>query len=448
MTPLMALLTQENLTGFDALTENVLAELQDHGFAGTLERWLRKLGPVISGDAFSAERGRLLVAAAVEFDLGGRRDVAEFLDFAERYTVRDLDAAGVIRVMTVHKAKGLGFDVVILPDLEGKTLTERRDGLAVQKAPDRSVEWVFDLPAKIFCERDPVLAEYVMTAEADAAYENLCLLYVAMTRAKRALYIVTEPRDENSTARNFPRLLQETLGQTWSAGDPRWFEDMLPSTPATTSMARPGATDERIRNLVATRPRRKPALRPSAFQAGEISAAQVFALEGAAGMNFGTMVHELFAEVEWGGPAVIGPLSKEWAARGFSAEAVGEALACLQAPELARVWARIQNAELWRERAFEIVLDGAWLTGVCDRVLVERDGSGRAIRAAVFDFKTDRLKTDAEVADAAERHAAQLNIYRRVIARLARLPVASVTGELVFTRLRRLVRVGGEISRS
>jgi ATP-dependent exoDNAse (exonuclease V) beta subunit len=160
------------------------------------------------------------------------------------------------------------------------------------------------------------------------------------------------------------------------------------------------------------------------------------------------MVHELFAEVEWGGPAVIGPLSKEWAARGFSAEAVGEALACLQAPELARVWARIQNAELWRERAFEIVLDGAWLTGVCDRVLVERDGSGRAIRAAVFDFKTDRVKTDAEVADAAERHAAQLNIYRRVIARLARLPVASVTGELVFTRLRRLVRVGGEISRS
>ena len=62
-------------------------------------------------------------------------------------------------------------------------------------------------------------------------------------------------------------------------------------------------------------------------------------------------------------------------------EAVTVAMACLRAVELAAIWEKGTGArllEVWRERAFEVVLDGVWFTGVFDRVLVERDASGRA----------------------------------------------------------------------
>jgi len=46
---------------------------------------------------------------------------------------------------------------------------------------------------------------------------------------------------------------------------------------------------------------------------------------------------------------------------------------------------------VWRERAFEIVLDKVWLTGVFDRVVIERNATGGAVRASVLIFKTDRM---------------------------------------------------------
>jgi len=60
----------------------------------------------------------------------------------------------------------------------------------LQRAQDRSVEWVLDLPAKVLTEHDPVLAAHLAAAESEAAYENLCLLYVALTQT--AMYLVTE----------------------------------------------------------------------------------------------------------------------------------------------------------------------------------------------------------------------------------------------------------------
>ena len=213
MTPLGACLSGLGLGSADALAGQVLAEIHADGFAGTVERWLRRLAPAIAGDAFSQERGRMLVAAAAEFDLQGTREVAAFLEFAESYTVREIESAGAVRVMTVHKAKGLGFDLVILPDLEGRRLAERRDGLAIRKLEDRSIDWVVQLPGRIWVERDPVLAAQLAAEEADGAYENLCLLYVAMTRAKRAMYVITEPVDPAATSANFPRLLANTLAR-------------------------------------------------------------------------------------------------------------------------------------------------------------------------------------------------------------------------------------------
>lgn len=436
MTPLHVVLETEQCATDDALTVRLLGEIHAEGFERTVEAWVRRLEPALAADdAFSRERGRQLAEAARLFDETGSRDVAEFVQFVERHTVRDADAAAVVRVMTVHKAKGLGFDLVVLPDLEGTRLAARRRGLAVQRAADRTVEWVYDLPPETFYAQDEVLAGHVAVAESEACYEELALLYVAMTRAKRAMYVITEPVG-TSKSHNFPRLLLETLGEEWATGEERWFEAI---TPAATESGLEG----RLAAVAASRASRRPARTPSETKVGDVAGERLFALEDAGGAAlFGRAVHGLLARVEWGGTAGTERLAAAWPGEGAAG---AEALACLNAPALAEVWARPTEArvEVWRERAFEIVLDGAWVTGVFDRVVVGFDGAGQPSRATVYDFKTD-LVDEARLGIAARMHEPQMRLYREAVARLCGLPLASVGAMLVFTRARRGVLVDAE----
>jgi ATP-dependent helicase/nuclease subunit A len=364
----------------------------------------------------------------------------------ERHVLRDPESAAVVRVMTIHKSKGLGFDVVILPDLQGKRIDERRQGLAVKKGADRSVEWILDLPPKIFYEADDVLSAYVRSAEAETCYEALSLLYVALTRAKRAMYALIEPV-KASVSRNYPKLLTETLGGEerevavgsfslpglWTSGDPQWHANI--ATPHQAD-GKPRAELTAISIAPNERSIVRAARRPSGETVGRLAATKLFSLAPISSAEFGTAVHALLAEVEWG----TSPDVAEWR-RAASAGAVDEAIACVHATALAEVWREREYAQLWRERAFEIVLDDAWVTGVFDRVIIERNPQGGVQWVTVYDFKTDMVMTDAAVSEAVQRYQAQMNLYRRVAATLAGVPVDIVTCELVFTRLRRRARV-------
>lgn len=454
MTPLGDVLAAEDGATPEAWTRRVLGQIHADGFERTMEAWWAKLEPrLASDDVFSRERARQFIAAAGLFDATGSREVAEFVSFMERHTVRDADTTAVVRVMTIHKAKGLGFDLVLLPDLEGTKLDGRREGLAVKKTADRSVDWVLDLPPKLLAETDAVLAAYIREAEASACYENLSLLYVAMTRAKRAMYIITKPPGK-STSRNFPRLLAATLGEEsapvrvgrlegegpFSAGDADWHTRVQLSAAAPAPVAMSRLDPE----AVAMSPR-LPARRASAGTDAVLAGKTLFSLAEGGGADFGTAMHALLAEVDGWRAEEADARARAWRARGVDAAVAGEALACLGAPELAEVFAprSASEAEVWRERAFEGVIDGTWVTGVFDRVVIERDAgrSGRPVRATVFDFKTDRLAGEAELAEATRRHAAQLRLYRRAVALLTGLPLARVGAELVFTGSARRVAV-------
>ncbi len=448
MTPLGAVCRGEGLANPSLLSERVLGQVHGDGFERTVEHWLRLLEPHLrADDGFSRERARQFAVAAAGFDRTDSRNVTEFVDFMERHTVRDAEGEAVIRVMTIHKSKGLGFDAVLLPDLEGQTLVRRREGLAVHKGPDRAVQWILEMPTRLFWESDPVLQAHVRTAESEGCYEKLSLLYVAMTRAKRALYAIIEPPG-SSTSVNFPRLLEETLGGdrhpvrigglsaegVWAGGDPDWHSNLK-----VRAGAQEGAPETAWLDSSRTaRVERRPARRPSEEMSGPISAAQLFVASGAD--DFGSEVHELLARAEWADSAGTAQIGAAWPARGPAGE---EALACLGAPELAAVWARpsAPQSEVWRERAFEVVLDGTWVSGILDRTVVCRDASGQAVSATVYDFKTDAAVPGADLAAESARHAGQLNLYRRAVAALTGLPAESVSCEIVFTRLRRAVVV-------
>ena len=191
-------------------------------------------------------------------------------------------------------------------------------------------------------------------------------------------------------------------------------------------------------------PARLPARTPSGTERSVLQGAQVFALSASAGAERGTAVHALLAEIGWRRTGEGGVESELWNHADASIRA--EAQACLDAPALAEVFARPSEAlggsELWRERAFEVVLDGHWITGICDRVVIARESDGAARRAWVWDFKTDRVGDRAGALRAAERYAEQLELYRRVVARLTGLAEKEVRCGLVFTQIREWVPVG------
>lgn len=429
MTPLAAVLAAQGLRGEAALTARLLRELHDDGFAATIDRLAQALEPhLAASDLFSRMRGRQLVETARQFDESGRREVAEFLAWAESRTMRETETAGVVRVLTVHKSKGLGFDLVILPDVEGQSLAQRRDGLAVRKDAARAVEWVMELPNRLFYEHDPVLSTLVAGQEADAAYEAVCKYYVAMTRAKRAMYVITEPVGK-SVSRNFPKLLEQTLGETWAEGEATWYaalepaRQIVPNRPVLAPFA--GAAAGKIMRL--------PSRRPSDSKSG-LWPVGLFGREGRGAADFGTQVHALFEKVEWWDPAQASIWQAARQAEGASPAALTEVMRCLCAPQLAPLFQRPGNAsQVWRERSFEVVLDGVWFTGVFDRVLVEFDAAGRATQALVVDFKTDRSGWGAAGELAVPKHAGQLNLYRRVSAKLTGLGEDRVRCVLIMT---------------
>ncbi|MFT3830078.1 MAG: UvrD-helicase domain-containing protein [Opitutaceae bacterium] len=461
MPPLATLWSGRGLADAAALSRSVLGEIEAEGFETWLANWAGRLETALEpGDRFTRLRLRQLVAAGRVFDERGGRDVDAFLRFLGEATVREPEGAGVVRVMTLHKAKGLGFDVVVLPDLEGQKLAQRREGPAVRKAADRSVDWVLQYPGASLAESDPVLREYLAEAIAENCYEQLSLLYVGLTRAKRATYAVIE-RPGRSSSLNFPRLLTATLGTeerevrvgaailvgTWNVGAGDWFAARAEAAPGTESppealAARQIAADAGRAALRADDAgawkARLVAMRPSGTRPGRLAAGRLFgALGGAAAAEFGTRVHALLAAVEWrdGAQRLAAPPGADGTAW---AEALWEAEACLEARELARVFEKLNPGdEVWRERGFEAVLEGAWVSGVLDRVVIRRPAGG-PVEAEVYDFKSER---GAGAEELRTRHAGQLRWYAAVVAQLLGGGVGAVKAFVVATAERRLVAV-------
>ena len=190
---------------------------------------------------------------------------------------------------------------------------------------------------------------------------------------------------------------------------------------------------------------RHPARRPSDGKQGAVRVAPLFALGLGAAADFGAAVHRMLAEVEWIDSQELIQLEMKWrAAKNVPESALGLALAGLRAVEMASVWARPAGGsltEVWRERAFEVVLDGVWFTGVFDRVIIERDHEGRIVSAWVIDFKTDHVGEGSTDARIAEKHGAQINLYRRAAGILTGLSLSKVRCSVALLAGPRLVDV-------
>ena len=119
--------------------------------------------------------------------LAKRPSLSGFKFFAEE---EDADAVkGKVQIMTMHKSKGDEFEYVFIPELSEKALS-----IDVEKAGVKSntsfMEEVRGFNPKYKVKTDIELKEF-------ASEESLRLFYVAVTRAKKKLYITTHTKSKS-----------------------------------------------------------------------------------------------------------------------------------------------------------------------------------------------------------------------------------------------------------
>jgi ATP-dependent helicase/nuclease subunit A len=414
-------------------------DLQARGLAGFLRAWQDRLAGVIDLPARTRDRLRELRDAAAAFDEANPPDPDRFLREMEALEVQSPPAVSGVRLMTVHAAKGLEFDVVFLPDLEDKRGGLAGGGAVEWLRREEDPAWLLMPPATVWVEHDPVTQAALQHERAQRGGEALCVQYVAFTRAKTALYALVDPLKPDSAAKSANALLRDQLQLReapgpvlWETGDPDWYRARSADVPPLPGPA-PAPPSPPVLPVA-------PVLgptSPSARGEGAVPrpAADLFRGARLSAKARGLGVHALFEAVEWLDDLTLAEALAQ-AERSEPDPALrAEFATALRHPEVAaRLRAPSGPCRLWREQAFDWREDDRLLTGVADRVVVHLHPDGTPRAAEILDFKTDRLRAE-EVAERAEHHRPQLDTYRRLLARLLQLPASAIAVWVVFTDL-------------
>lgn len=119
-------------------------------------------------------------------ELSQRPNLSGYKFFSEEDETKDL-TAGKIQIMTLHKSKGDEFDYVFLPEMTDKNMSLDIDKFKLKKNADFT-ENVKGLNKNYKSKTDKELKKFLIS-------ENYRLLYVAITRAKRRLYVSTAEKE-------------------------------------------------------------------------------------------------------------------------------------------------------------------------------------------------------------------------------------------------------------
>lgn len=126
----------------------------------------------------------------------------------------DTKASNQLQIMTIHNAKGLEFDTVILPHLEKKPKNDDKQLILWMERPrlDHARDFLMASLQATGEKEDPIYQYIKGELNQKAKHEIARLLYVAVTRAKENCHLLFSMKDPEKNPDE-----QSLLGQLWPA---------------------------------------------------------------------------------------------------------------------------------------------------------------------------------------------------------------------------------------
>lgn len=156
-------------------------------------------------------RLKQLVQLAIAYSNRPGPRLRNFVDLVyQKRIARPREAS--VRVMTIHQSKGLEFDAVFLPQISGELVRPSTDPVA--DVPDligRPAGFSRSLPKSDWHFLSPRWRVAFGNHAASKMTEALCLMYVAMTRAKQSLYMIAEPHAKMTEKKTVAGLVSASL---------------------------------------------------------------------------------------------------------------------------------------------------------------------------------------------------------------------------------------------
>lgn len=152
---------------------------------------------------------RLLYERAKNFENAGFKGLFNFIKYIEHIQSgvggggRDMSGAklisenhDVVRVMTIHKSKGLEFPIVFMIKA-GQNFYNKTDSTAVTLHKDFGIG-LYDINYKLRYMRETAIKDFIKAMnKRELQSERMRLLYVALTRAREKLYVVAAKTEKN-----------------------------------------------------------------------------------------------------------------------------------------------------------------------------------------------------------------------------------------------------------
>jgi exodeoxyribonuclease V beta subunit len=163
----------------ERLPQRLLGELDG-------ERGLTDLGHVaelLYAEATQSQLGLAALRAWLAHRMSEAGSEASEVEQHSRRLDSDSDA---VKILTVHRAKGLEFPIVYCPFLWDSAVRGNRGGAVVFHDPDDNDRRKLDVGGET---DDPIYARHYATSQAEERGEDLRHLYVALTRAKHQTVI-------------------------------------------------------------------------------------------------------------------------------------------------------------------------------------------------------------------------------------------------------------------
>ena len=375
-----------------------------------------------------------LVAAASTLTRDGQLSLEDLVDEIEEGGLADLEAdsplsdddTDAVRITSIHKMKGLENDWVLLPDLARQRVNPRAMGLRFAVLRDREGNLFLAAQQSKHAVNGAWIQHHLEYLRHEESEETR-VLYVALTRARNSLVLISSPGEKGATrwydalaGWGYDPYAMPLDDTTLAMGAVRHRVVRPPATTAAKDHALPirhveaVAAYDRARVALhreATPPFRAPS---SVGHEGEVERSAERRGSREIGLATGRVLHDALEFWDGADPAALNEAAAGLARIEADRLGVEQQAVCSEVDELlagfhgSELGARFGKLDIVA-RELALLLrddDGTCWRGSID--LVYRDGDAYAIA----DYKTDRTADEVALA---ERYAGQLSVYARTL---------------------------------